>query len=110
MEFFKLSRVKFLIIGLMLIFISGCSLFQPFVDRRRNAGQTGDLLYVGRSKPAAPVVCYNSWVSEFEQIQKMADEECIKQKTGTRAEFVSEDKFSCRLLTPIYSNFQCINE
>ena len=110
MEFLKLSRVKLIIVGIMMIYVSGCSLVQPFVDRRRDAGQTGDKLYVGRSQPEAPVICYNSWATEFEEVQKIADEECLKHNVGIKAEFVDEEKFSCRLLTPIYSNFKCVKE
>ena len=69
---------------------------------------TGSGLYVGASKTDAPVVCYNGWVTDFEEVQKMADEECVKHNTGTSASLENEDRFSCRLFTPTYAKFQCV--
>ena len=108
MEILKLSRKKMAQAVLLVLFLGACSLTQPFVDRRREAGMTGAGLYVGASKTDAPVVCYNGWVTDFEEVQKMADDECVKHNTGTSASLENEDRFSCRLFTPTYAKFQCV--
>lgn len=105
-----MSRVKIIFVFCMLIIVGACSLAEPFVDRRREAGQIGELLYVGRSRPESPAICYNSWATDFAVVQKMADEECVEQEKGVRAEFVDDAIFSCRLLTPTYANFKCVEE
>jgi len=108
MEFFKLSRAKILNLTLLCLLISACSLLDPFVDRRREAGApTMDKLYVGKSKPEAPAICYNKWTTDFETIQNMADEECRKHKTGNHAIQTKETLFSCRLLLPHHLYFKC---
>ena len=94
----------------VLAIISGCSWVEPFVDRRRNAGAEKGQLYVGRSTPDAPVICYNGWKTEFDELQKMADEECQKHQTGTKAEPVGADYFTCRIFTPAAYRFRCVNE
>ena len=79
MEFFKLSRPKRLNIILLLLALGGCSLFQPYIDRRREAGVSDpSKLYLGLSKPEAPAVCYNNWVSDYAEVKKLADNECVK--------------------------------
>ena len=109
MEFFKLSSQKLMLIGLFLIFLNGCSLLQPYVDRRRNPG-TKDIsrLYSGPSKPDKPVICYNGLWSSDEELQKMADEECVKQGTGTHAEFVEKTYLDGKLLLPNHVHYQCV--
>ena len=108
MEILKLSRKKIAQAVLLVLFLGACSLTHPFVDRRREAGRTGASLYVGTSKTDAPVVCYNGWVTDFEEVQKIADDECIKHNTGTAASLEAENRFSCRLFTPTYAKFQCV--
>ncbi|MBQ8785875.1 MAG: hypothetical protein IJZ59_07555 [Alphaproteobacteria bacterium] len=103
-----MSRKKMAQAVLLVLLISACSVTQPFVDRRREAGKTGSELYVGTSKTDAPVICYNGWVTDFEEVQKMANDECIKHNTGTSASFETEENFSCRLFTPTYAKFQCV--
>jgi hypothetical protein len=86
-------------------------MFEPFVDRRREAGVSDmSKLYVGRSTPDEPAVCYNKWTTNIETIQQMADEECIKHKTGTRAEIVDKSIFTCRVLIPNHLYFKCVND
>lgn len=102
-----MSRVKIAVWLLLLLQAAACSLTEPFVDRRREAGKTGAELYVGSSKTDAPVVCYNGWKTEFEDVQKMADEECVKQGTGSAAVLDAEERFSCRIMTPTKAKFQC---
>lgn len=109
MEFWKLSRLKLWNLWFLVLLVSGCSLYQPFVDRRREAGaKTPEKLYVGRSKPDKPAICYNSLFTPYEEVKKMADEECVKQGTGTRAEPVSQSIFTCRILTPNHLYFKCV--
>ena len=67
-------------------------------------------LYVGQSRPEAPVVCYNGWVTKFDELQKMADAECVKHQTGDYAEPVEQDVFTCRLLTPAAWKFKCVKK
>ncbi len=108
MEFFKLSRAKIWNLMLLCLFINACSQLEPFVDRRREAGaKTMEDLYVGESKPNAPAICYNKLTTNWETIQKMADEECKKHKTGNRAVQTKETLFTCRLLLPNHLYFKC---
>ena len=92
----------------LLLSVTACSLTDAFVDRRREAGRTGNALYVGSSKTDAPVVCYNKLTTDFAKVQQMADEECVRHNTGVRAEFDEEDVFSCRILTPAKAKFHCV--
>ena len=49
----------------ILILTTSCSLLEPFVDRRRNAGvENIENLYVGRSTPSEPAICYNGLLSD----------------------------------------------
>lgn len=93
-------------------FLSGCaSQFGPFVDRRREAGGREDgALYVGRSTPDEPAICYNKLYTSWEEVQKLADAECLKNKTGNHATPVKETVFSCRLLVPNHYYFKCENK
>ena len=108
MEILKLSSLKIFSAVLLLLLVAACSLSEPFVDRRREAGKKGDELYVGTSKTDAPVICYNGWVTDFSAVQKMADDECVKNNTGTAAVLDNEERFSCRIMTPTYAKFQCV--
>lgn len=109
MEFFKLSRLNLINLLVLTAMLNACAMFDPFVDRRREAGaKDKETLYVGESKPEAPAICYNRLRSKFEDVQKMADNECIKQKTGTHAEPVKETIFTCRVLIPNHYYFKCV--
>ena len=56
--------------------LSACSQFGPFVDRRREAGGLSDgALYVGKSKPEAPAVCYNRLYTKYTEVKALADAE-----------------------------------
>ncbi len=97
--------------GVLLTLMSvACSWVQPFVDRRREAGAEKERLYVGQSRPEAPVICYNSWATTFDELQKMADAECVKHQTGNYAKPAGKEVFTCRLLTPAAWKFKCINK
>ena len=109
MEFFKLSRAKLLNLILLCLVLNGCSLLDPFVDRRREAGAKDEAhLYVGASKPEAPAICYNKWTTDYATLQKMADEECRKHKTGTHAVQTKETLLTCRLFLPNHLYFKCV--
>jgi hypothetical protein len=111
MEIFKLSSQKLVIGYLFLFLIGGCSLFNPYIDRRRNPG-VADIkrLYSGPSTPDKPVICYNGWVSDDEELQALADAECVKQETGNKAKFVEKTYFDGKLLLPHHAHYQCIKE
>ncbi len=97
------------LILLFILFISACSVVEPFVDRRREAGvQEPEKLYVGESKPEAPAVCFNAWTTDYSTVKRLADEECKKQETGRYAEPVKQTYFSCRLLVPNHLYFTCV--
>lgn len=106
-----MSRIKTLLLISTLFALSACSLLDPFVDRRREAG-VDDIskLYVGKSTLENPAICYNKWTSTFEEVQAMADEECVKNGTGTKAVFEKKSVFSCRVLIPNHLYFKCVNE
>lgn len=105
-----MSSLKNILNAAFLLLIVGCSQIEPFVDRRRNAGADFEHLYIGRSRPASPAICYNGlWTSE-EKLQEMADAECQKHGTGTHAEFVEKTILSCKLLLPSHAYYQCIQE
>ena len=93
---------------MLLLFVTACSQVEPFVDSRREAGQTGPRLYVGSSQKDAPAVCYNGLWTDAEEVQKLADDVCVKNGTGTKAVFDRKEKFSCRILTPQKSFFKCV--
>jgi len=110
MEFSKLSRGKLLNLLMLGCLLGGCSLFEPFVDRRRNAGAPNPSeLYVGRSTPEKPAVCYNILTTDYAAVKKLADEECVKHKTGTHAVPVRQTQFTCRLFLPTHIYFKCEN-
>lgn len=81
MEFLKLSRVKLLNIVLLCLALNACSLLDPFIDRRREAGAKDEAhLYVGASRPDAPAICYNKWTTDFETLQKWPTKNAANRK------------------------------
>lgn len=109
MEFLKLSSIKMATVAFIFLFSAGCSLLDPFVDRRRNAGAE-DIrhLYVGRSRPEAPAVCYNGLWTDEKTIQEIADAECLKQKTGSHAQKTNQTSFTCKMFLPTHAYFKCV--
>ena len=109
MEFFKLSRVKILNLILLISFLSGCGILNPYIDRRRNPG-TSDItkLYIGSSRADAPAICYNPLLTKDDELQALADAECVKNNTGTHAVFETKDRFSCKVLLPATAFYKCI--
>jgi hypothetical protein len=108
MEFLKLYSQKLILMSLFVLFLSGCGILQPFVDRQRNPGQDAARLYVGPSTPQKPVICYNPLLTDDETLQKMADEECQKHETGNKAELVKKRHFDGRLLLPSHAYYRCV--
>ena len=103
-----MSRVKILNCLILAGMLCSCSLLDPFVDRRRNAGERDiSKLYVGKSTPEQPAICYNSWTTDYATVKKLADEECLKHKTGTQAVPLKQTHFTCRLFLPTHIYFQC---
>lgn len=104
-----MSRFKFGFVLLPCLLLAACSQFSPYIDRRRNVDATSAAqLYVGPSKPDAPVICFNKLTASMEDIQKLADAECVEQETGSRAVFVKETVFTCKLLLPNHMYFKCV--
>lgn len=101
MSTLKLSLLLSLVLG-----VSACSQVQPFEDRRREPGT--EYVYVGASKPDRPAICYNPLFYDKAEIKVMADELCQKHKSGTHAEEVDNDVFSCRLFVPSKAYYKCV--
>lgn len=77
------------------------------MDRRREAGNTKENLYVGKSTPEEPAICYNLLTTNFAEVQKLADEECQKHKTGFKATPVRQTVLTCKVLIPNHYYFRC---
>lgn len=109
MEFLKLSSPKIFNLVLLTSLLCSCSILDPYIDRRRNPG-TSDIsrLYTGNSKPDAPAICYNQFLTEEKELQALADAECVKNNTGTHAVFVKKDSFSCKVLLPATAYYKCV--
>ncbi|MBQ9270688.1 MAG: hypothetical protein IJ218_00260 [Alphaproteobacteria bacterium] len=111
MEFLKLSRLKIYVTGMLMLFLCGCGLFNPYIDRRRNPGVSDTAhLYTGPSTPKQPVVCYNPLLTNDNELQQIADAECIKHETGIKAEFVEKTHFDGKLLLPSHAHYRCVKE
>ena len=103
-----MSSIKMVFTCSLLFCLTACSLFEPFVDRRRNAGQTDvNKLYVGRSTPDKPAVCANGLWTSDEEIKALADAECAKHNKGSHAVQTHTTRFTCKLLLPTHTYFQC---
>ena len=49
----------------------------------------------------------NGWVSDVNEVQKLADEECLKYKTGDKAVLLQTKSFDCKIFVPSRANFKC---
>ncbi len=104
-----MSRVKILNMLLLSVLLYGCSVLDPYIDRRRQPGSSDpEKIYIGASKPDAPAVCYNPFLSNENDLQALADKECLKYQTGTHAEFVKKQNFACKILLPSINTYKCI--
>lgn len=100
MTFLRISRVS-LCAALMLL-LSGCG-GAPYVDSRREAGQTAP---VGTSTPDRVAICYSSRSTSRDALFRMAEEECAK--TGRTARYESQDGFACVMFSPTRAFFRCV--
>ena len=105
-----MASVKIINAVILASMLSSCAQLGPFVDRRREAGGLNDgALYVGKSTEKEPAICYNILFTKYEDVKKLADNECQKYKTGKQAIPVRETIFTCRLLVPNHYYFKCEN-
>ena len=103
-----MSNIKVIFSIVILCMLTACSLFEPFVDRRRNAGESDmNRLYVGRSTPDEPAVCTNGLWTTDEKVKQLADAECEKHHPGSHATFTHKTHLTCRLLLPTHVYFKC---
>ena len=77
----------------------------PFVDGRREAGQTTP---VGPSTPDRVAICYSSRGATPKDVLKLAQSECAK--TNRAAQFDGQDTFRCALLAPTRAFFKCVGK
>lgn len=101
-----MSTLKLSLLLFLAFVVSACSQLAPFEDRRREPGT--EYIYVGSSKLDKPAICYNPLWEDKEDIQKIADEICQSNNTGTKAELVKKDAFSCKLFVPTKAYFKCV--
>lgn len=103
-----MSTLKLSISIFLFIFITGCTQFAAFEDRRREPGK--ERIWVGSSTPKKPAICYNPLFYSQEDIKEKADAICQSNKKGTHAEFVDVDYFTCRLLVPSKAYYRCVKD
>lgn len=65
-----MARANFTYLAVMAFLLSACSVLEPFVDRKRNAGAPPTQLYVGRSRKDAPSICYNILTTDYKTVKK----------------------------------------
>ncbi len=88
--------------GMLVLGMSGCG-GAPYIDSRREAGQTG---MVGASTPDRVAICYSSQSTTPAEVQKLADSECAK--TGRTARFSHQQQVVCNLANPTRAFFNCV--
>ena len=88
----------------MALMLWGCG-NAPFVDGRREAGQTTTL---GPSTPDRVAICYSSRGATPRDVMALAQAECAK--TARSAQFDGQDEFRCALLTPTRAFFKCVGK
>ncbi len=87
------------VVGVSVV-LFGCTVFDPFVDARREAGQAAS---VGSSSKDRPVICYG--FAEPEEIDALAQNECAK--TNRVAVFDYKEDFKCALFAPQKAVYRC---
>lgn len=87
---------------LLMLAMSGCA-SAPFIDGRREAGQTAP---VGASTPDRVAVCYSSQGTTPKAVMALAQAECAK--TNRSAQFDGQDILRCTLLAPTRAYFKCV--
>ena len=96
--------VLWLFLGITPLGLSACG-GTPYVDSRREAGQTGA---VGNSTLDRVAICYSSPGTTPQELLKMAESECAK--TGRTARFSHQERIACNLSTPTRAFFSCVIE
>ena len=105
-----MSRLKISTIVLAALIINACSIFAPFEDRRRETGVKTSKpgpVYVGKSTPQNPAICYNSLFTPYKDVKKLANDVCKREETGTHAVPQKQTIFTCRVLIPNHFYFKC---
>lgn len=100
--FQNMTRIRCLSCIFVFLGLTACSAIEPFVDMRREAGQTQP---VGFSRPEKPAICFNGLFSDLKEIDAMAEEVCLK--SSQHAIFIEEKAFGCRMLTPRIRFYSC---
>ena len=103
-----MSTLKLSILIILCVITSACSQFQPFEDRRREPGT--EYVWLGASKPEAPVICYNPLFYRQEKLLEQADALCRENNKNSHAELRDIDYFSCRLLVPAKAYYKCVSD
>lgn len=75
----------------------------PYIDSRREAGQTTP---VGTSTPDRVAICYSSGSTTQGTLLQLADAECAK--TDRTARYDGQDRFACVVSTPTRAYFRCV--
>lgn len=81
---------------------AACSQVRPFVDSRREAGQTEP---VGQSTPDRIAVCYNPLWDDPQTVMDLAVQACDGRKK--QAQYDTTKYFTCRLATPNTAFYNC---
>jgi hypothetical protein len=77
----------------------------PYVDSRREAGQTTT---VGASTPDRVAICYSSQSTTPQEVVELAESECAK--TGRTPHFTHQDQAACNVATPNRAFFSCVEK
>lgn len=102
-----MSTLKLSLLLSLVLSAASCSQLAPFEDRRREPGT--EFVYVGASRPGAPVICYNPLFYNDEEVKAVADSLCAETTPGTSALKVENDVFSCRFFVPSKAYYKCIS-
>jgi hypothetical protein len=87
---------------LVCLMLGSCA-SPPFVDGRREAGQTRPL---GPSNENRVAICYNSRTTNPNEVWKIAKIEC--SKTNRVPVHDGEDKLDCTVTNPTRVYFKCL--
>lgn len=85
---------------IILFFVAGCQVSEPFVDSYSGLVRDG----VGRSNTNRIAICFDSKTPRA-QLDKMAEAEC--KKTSRHAVYLDAKPFTCSLTAPTTIFYQC---
>jgi hypothetical protein len=100
MTLMTITRVS--VCAALTLLFSACG-GAPYVDSRREAGQTTP---VGMSTPDRVAICYSSRSTTQETLLQMANVECAK--TNRAAQYEGQDGFACVMFAPTRAFFRCV--